>query len=265
MKVLGEAATQVCCYGGKSGVVEAETGSSKGSTTALWCVDVGSSSHARALKIGGKGKRKPRVLRPGPAPAFSALLLVLVLFLFLVLVLAGSLRLGARASVGGRSAAGRQRGGVVSERIRLEVCKRQRSGGSGHGRTEPDTALVLPSRRFRTASHLPMSVRPVSGLSRTDASSPSSSSSPQSAMLAGGMHCSRNRSSSSSSVSMFSGGQRSSPLSTSLSSVGSTTMEGRRSFWGSCRALPRAASGLGTSAGSGKTWGQDVRVRAARV
>lgn len=102
----------------------------------------------------------------------------------------------------------------------------------------------------------PMSVKPCCWFSITDVSS-SSSSSPQSAILAGGMHCSKNRSSSSSSMSMFSGGQRSSPLSTSLTSVGSTTMEGKRSFSWSWSRLFRVVSGpRTTSTGSGKIWRQ---------
>lgn len=102
--------------------------------------------------------------------------------------------------------------------------------------------------------NLPMSVKPCCWVSITDVSS-SSSSSPQSAMLAGGMHCSKKRSSSSSSMSMLSGGQRSSPLSTSLTSVGSTTMEGRRSFSRSWSRLFKVVSGLSTtSTGSGKIW-----------
>lgn len=103
-------------------------------------------------------------------------------------------------------------------------------------------------------SNSPMSVKPCCWLSITDVSS-SSSSSPQSAMLAGGMHCSKNRSSSSSSMSKFSGGQRSSPLSTSLTSVGSTTMEGRRSFSRSWSRVFNVVSGpRTTSTGSGKIW-----------
>lgn len=106
----------------------------------------------------------------------------------------------------------------------------------------------------------PMSVKPCCWFSITDVSS-SSSSSPQSAMLAGGMHCSKNRSSSSSSMSMFSGGQRSSPLSTSLTSVGSTTIEGRRSF--SCswpRQFREVSGSRTTSTGSGKIWGKKLIV-----
>ncbi|KAA8593878.1 hypothetical protein FQN60_004712 [Etheostoma spectabile] len=103
-------------------------------------------------------------------------------------------------------------------------------------------------------SNLPMSVKPCCWFSITDVSS-SSSSSPQSAILAGGMHCSRNRSSSSSSMSMFSGGQRSSPLSTSLKSVGSTTMEGRRSLaWSWSRQFKVVSGPRTTSTGSGKIW-----------
>lgn len=100
----------------------------------------------------------------------------------------------------------------------------------------------------------PISVKPCCWFSITDVSS-SSSSSPQSAMLAGGMHCSKKRSSSSSSMSMFSGGQRSSPLSTSLTSVGSTTMEGRRSFSCSWSRQFKEVSGSRTTwTGSGKIW-----------